>query len=80
MRTIRYHLGRALILCGLRALPKGRVKDELQAIMQAWTRNVIATVWLDRVKRDGDAAVSQLFEFLDKNHRKALTAELEKSA
>ena len=52
---LRLHVGRWLIHTGLKALPPGKVKTEVTAVLQAWGDHVRATVtanWIDEALRD----------------------------
>ncbi len=40
MRLLRFHIGRALLHAGLRALRPGRVRSELSALMDVWATRV----------------------------------------
>ena len=40
MSLLRYTIGRALIVAGIRVMPPGRARSELFALLDVWTTNV----------------------------------------
>lgn len=44
LRLVRFTIGRALIHAGLRAMPPGRVRDELYNVLAGWGHRVRAAL------------------------------------
>lgn len=44
IRLLRFAIGRALIAAGIRALPPGRVRDEIYNILAVWGAQVSASI------------------------------------
>lgn len=44
MRTMRFHIGRALMHLGLRVLPPGRCRQELTELMWVWNVRVMSAL------------------------------------
>lgn len=45
VRRARFKFGRALLVIGLRVLPRGRVRSELAALFDLWTTKVHNTLY-----------------------------------
>lgn len=49
MRMLRFHIGRSLIVAGLKVMPQGRVRSELSSLLDIWSTNVYRTLDAARI-------------------------------